>query len=118
MPTREPNLNKLSIKLLGDSFTVARDGQVFAVYGELDTLDILRAFLVSLQRDHHGTLWGKPLVVSPKVPRSSIVLGCMASSRRGPLPEDFVDALADALRAHIGEPRARRAVWGTMLRLD
>lgn len=117
-----PNLNKLSIQLLADAFAVEeaspRDGQVIAIYGRRETIDTIQAWLLSLKRDNFGTIFGKPFVVSPKVPESSIVLGCVEQGR-GPYPEDFPAALNDALDSLTPskQMKGRGPVWGTVLRL-
>jgi hypothetical protein len=115
-----PNLNKLSIEMLADAFTVEesppRSGKVFAIYGQKTTLNMLSDFLKAVRpEDPREQLWSRPFVVSAKVPASAIVLGCVEASHDVG-PEDFVLALNRGLEpAACGSWDA--GVWGTLLRL-
>lgn len=109
-------LNLLSMKLLSDAF--AREetlgGQVFAVYGQKETLDTLRAFLKALRKDETGSLFGKPLIMTAKAAPGSLVLGC-TDTYRDVKPDDFVAAKNTILEGD--EPVTLPLVYGRSVRL-
>ena len=119
----EPNLIKLSLEYLAHAFDKieCEQGRVIGVFGQKETLVTLRRFLEAVGRTNFGTLFGAPLIESPKVPRETLVFGAVEMAR-DTHPEDFVAALEFALRPQTKEAAAEKQdgepVWGHLLRLS
>lgn len=111
----KPNLTKLSITVLADSFSAqeARNGVVFVVFGHGPELDLVADFLRLLGRDGQ-TLFGAAFVESKQVPSLTLLLGVRRSGRYTQV-EDFQTALRyDCSK----EPSPGSEVWGALLRLS
>ena len=77
---------------------------------------MLSDFLKAVRpEDPREQLWFRPFVVSPKVPVSSIILGCVEASHDVG-PDDFMRAINLCLSPLPGGTWDT-GVWGTLLQL-